>query len=126
MSSDFAFSESAELGWKIGHKNRNGEEFVICFRDESCKYFLKKKANKDSFNVGREGKCENCKYFLEKSKTKNQKTLTILVERISWKLQKKMRKKTKTLSMLEERRNVRLPKAESGRKGSLKPVAVYF
>ena len=40
MSSDFAFSESAELGWKIGHKNRNGEEFVICFRDESCKYFF--------------------------------------------------------------------------------------
>ena len=58
------------------------------------------KKNKDSFDVGREDKCENCK--------------------------KKLRKKTKTLSMLVERRNVRLPKAESGRKGSLKPVAVYF
>ena len=34
--------------------------------------FLKKKANKDSFDVGREGKCENCKYFLEKkAKQKN-------------------------------------------------------
>ena len=51
----------------------------------------------------------------------------MLVERINVKIaKKKMRKKTKTLSMLEERRNVRLPKAESGRKGSLKPVAVYF
>ena len=67
--------------------------------------FLKKKANKDSFDVGREGKCENCKYFFRRKKTKQ---------------------KTKTLSMLVERRNVRLPKAESGRKGSLKPVAVYF
>ena len=71
MSSDFAFSESAELGWKIGHKNRNGEEFVICFRDESCTFFLKNRANKDSFDVVREGKYENCKYFLERKQNKD-------------------------------------------------------
>ena len=45
--------------------------------------FLKKKANKDSFDVGRERKCENCKYFLEKKQNKKTKTLTMLVERIS-------------------------------------------
>ena len=50
----------------------------------------------------------------------------MLVERIDVKIAKKIEKKTKTLSMLVERRYVKLPKAESGRKGSLKPVAVYF
>ena len=70
--------------------------------------FLKKKANKDSFDVGREGKCENCKYFLEKKQNKKTKTLTMLVERINVKIAKKIEKKTKTLSMLVERRNVKI------------------
>ena len=66
--------------------------------------FLKKKANKDSFDVGREGKCENCKYFLEKKQNKKTKTLTMLVERISWKLQKKWEKNKDFFDVGRERK----------------------
>ena len=39
---------------------------------------LKKKANKDSFDVGREGKCENCKYFFrKKAKQKNKDSYNV-------------------------------------------------